>query len=209
MKPGTRVLDAGAGTAPYRELFSHVDYESADFEQVDMAYAKSTYVCDLCERIPVEDGRFQYIVFNQVLEHVKEPERALRELYRVLAPGGHIICTVPLLYEEHLQPYDFFRYTQFSLRDLFSKVGFQIERIEWMEGFFGTCAYMLQTIALYLPWRYRRPGLLRLAATPFLVGTKALALFFTAVLSRLDLKWKITNTGFPINYVVFAVKPNA
>lgn len=137
---------------------------------------------------------FNILYLTKRLSISKEPERALRELYRVLAPGGRIICTVPLLYEEHEQPYGFFRYTQFSLRHLFLEVGFQIERIEWMEGFFGTCAYMLQTIALYLPWRYRRSGLLWLAATPFLVGTKALAPFCTAVLSRLDLKWKATNT---------------
>lgn len=208
MKPGTRMLDAGAGDAPYRALFSNVAYESADFEQVDKPYAKSTYVCDLCERIPVEDGRFQYIVFTQALEHIKEPELALRELQRVLAPGGRMICTVPLFYEEHEQPYDFFRYTQFSLHYLFTKVGFQVERVEWLEGFLGTCGYMLQTITMYIPWRYRRPGLLAFAATPFLSTTKVFALFFAAMLYRLDLKWKVQGTGFPINYVIFAIKPN-
>src|SRR5579859_4536620 len=88
MRPGERVLDAGAGEAPYRPFFAHLDYESADFEMVDKPYARSTYVCDLCERIPVEDGRFNYVVFNQTLEHLKEPARALAELHRVLAPGG-------------------------------------------------------------------------------------------------------------------------
>jgi SAM-dependent methyltransferase len=209
MKPGTRMLDAGSGSAPYKKLFSHVDYENADFEQVDKPYAKPTYVCDLCERVPAEDGRFQYIVFNQTLEHLKEPERPLRELYRVLAPGGRMICTVPLFYEEHEQPYDFFRYTQFSLAYLFSKAGFQIERIEWMEGFFGTCGYMLQTILMYMPWRYRGPWLLSFTITPLLLATKVFALFCAAALYRLDLKWKITNIGFPKNYVVIAAKPTA
>lgn len=61
------MLDAGAGDAPYKDLFSHVQYESADFEQSNRPYGKSTYVCNLCEHIPVEDGRFDYIVFNQTL----------------------------------------------------------------------------------------------------------------------------------------------
>src|ERR1035438_6429096 len=96
MLPSGRVLDAGAGIAPYKAYFQHLQYESADFEKVDKPYARSTYVCDLCEHIPVEDGRFTYIVFNQTLEHLKEPAKALSELYRVLAFGGRILCSVPL-----------------------------------------------------------------------------------------------------------------
>src|SRR6266404_4247488 len=44
---GALVLDAGAGDAPYKNLLTHVVYESADFEKVDKVCAKSTYVCDL------------------------------------------------------------------------------------------------------------------------------------------------------------------
>src|SRR6266478_4475984 len=43
--PGALILDAGAGDAPYKSLVTHAVYESADFEKVDKAYAKSTYVC--------------------------------------------------------------------------------------------------------------------------------------------------------------------
>ena len=73
---GALVLDAGAGQAPYKSLFQHTQYESADFEKVNKAYAPSTYVCDL-QSIPVEDGRFDFIIFNQVLEHVPEPQRVV------------------------------------------------------------------------------------------------------------------------------------
>lgn len=48
------------------------------------------------------------------------------------------MCAAPLFYEEHEQPYDFFRYTQFAHWLLFSQAGFQVERVEWLEGFFGT-----------------------------------------------------------------------
>src|SRR5438874_449739 len=69
---GALVLDAGAGDAPYKALVAHAVYESADFEKVDKAYAKSTYVCDLAD-IPVGDGRYDFIFFNQVMEHLPEP----------------------------------------------------------------------------------------------------------------------------------------
>jgi hypothetical protein len=65
VKPGMLVLDAGAGKAPYRDLFAHVRYESADFvEGEDHAH---TYICNLTA-ILVEDARFDRVVCNQVLE---------------------------------------------------------------------------------------------------------------------------------------------
>ena len=70
---GMLVLDAGAGRGPYKHLFAHAHYEAADFAQLSTRYAPLDYVCDL-SAIPVEDGRFDRIVFNQVLEHVPEPE---------------------------------------------------------------------------------------------------------------------------------------
>lgn len=97
---GAVVLDAGAGEAPYRSLFKHTQYESADFEQVDKKYVPSTYVCDL-KSIPVEDCRFDAIVFNQVMEHLPEPLLVLQELQRVLKVGGRMIYTGPFFYEEH------------------------------------------------------------------------------------------------------------
>jgi ubiquinone/menaquinone biosynthesis C-methylase UbiE len=104
---GALVLDAGAGEAPYKCLFQHAIYESADFQKVNKQYAKSTYVCDL-KKIPVEDRRFDFIVFNQVMEHVPEPSIVLAELHRILKENGKLIYTGPLFYEEHEQPYDFY-----------------------------------------------------------------------------------------------------
>lgn len=151
------VLDAGAGDVPYKSLFQHARYESADFQKVDKPYATSTYVCDLAS-IPIEDCRFDYIVFNQVMEHLPEPGRVLAELHRVLKVGGKMIYTGPLFYEEHEQPYDFYRYTQFGLRHLFESADFSIERLDWLEGYFGTVGYQLNSMYRYLPWR---PGQFR------------------------------------------------
>src|SRR5262245_29656324 len=127
---GALVLDAGAGDAPYKPLLAHTRYESADFELVDKRYARSTYVCDL-SHIPVEDSRFDAILFNQVMEHLPEPKLAIRELARVLKPGGRMIFTAPLFFEEHEQPYDFYRYTQFAVRYLFTEAGLRVDRLDW------------------------------------------------------------------------------
>ena len=96
IKSGALVLDAGAGIAPYRQLFSHTNYETADFEQVQKQYTPSTYVCDL-KSIPVENERYDYILFNQVMEHLPEPQRVLLELNRILKKNGTLLYTC-LLY---------------------------------------------------------------------------------------------------------------
>ncbi len=50
--PGSKVLDAGAGSAPYRSLFAHCDYRTQDFAQLrdeQLRYggsAPSDFVCD-------------------------------------------------------------------------------------------------------------------------------------------------------------------
>jgi len=204
---GALVLDAGAGSAPYRDLFAHARYESADFEQVDKLYAKSTYVCDLTS-IPVEDDRFDFIIFNQTLEHVPEPFEVLRELHRVLKANGRIICTAPLFYEEHEQPFDFYRYTQFAHRHLFAKAGFTIDSIEWMEGYLGTVAYQLETAAKYLPLRPHDiyPGFLGFVLLPIFCALRVAFVLVAAVFYRLDILAPYKKSGFPKNYVVVAVK---
>jgi SAM-dependent methyltransferase len=204
---GARVLDAGAGMAPYRGLFQHAEYETADFEQVDKAYAASTYVCDL-KSIPVPDARFDYVVFNQVMEHLPEPRLVLAELHRILKAGGQIIYTGPLFYEEHEQPYDFYRYTQFGLRHLFGSAGFVIERLDWLEGYFGTVGYQLQGMARCLPSRPAdvSPGWPGYVLAPLLVLWKLQCAMASVVFHRLEKHVKFQARGYPKNYVVLARK---
>jgi SAM-dependent methyltransferase len=204
---GALVLDAGSGSQPYRHLFDHARYESADFEMADKGYAPSTYVCDLT-KIPVENERFDFVVFNQVLEHLPEPKCVLVELSRVLKRGGKIICTAPLAYEEHEVPYDFYRYTQFAHRYLFEQTAFRIDKLEWMEGYFGTVAYQLDTAARYLPMRPREiaPGILGYVLSPVMLALKAFFAMTALVFYRVDVRAPFKQRGYPKNYVIIATK---
>jgi SAM-dependent methyltransferase len=51
-----------------------------------------------------------------VLEHVARPGALVRELSRVLRPGGTLLSGTPFLYWLHEQPHDYYRYTEFALR---------------------------------------------------------------------------------------------
>jgi len=148
--PGSRVLDAGAGDARYRTLFDRHLYETADFGKVDKAYGQIDYECELSS-IPVADERFELVIFTQVMEHLEDPLSVLVELRRVLKPGGRIWATAPLFFEEHEQPYDFYRYTQFAWRRLGERSGLEVEELRWLEGYDGTLAYQLGFAARSLP----------------------------------------------------------
>lgn len=205
---GSLVLDAGAGDMPYKSLFSHARYESADFNQREFSSNKLTYVCDLTA-IPVESQRFDYIVFNQVMEHLPRPDLVLSELLRVLKPGGKMIYTAPLFYEEHMQPYDFYRYTQFGVRFLFGNAGFEIERLDWLDGYYATVAYQLNTVSSYLPKLSKEiaPGPAGLLLSPFMFLLKVQMGLLSILFHKLEMRNKITTRGYPKNYVAIAVKP--
>jgi SAM-dependent methyltransferase len=208
VEPGQLVLDAGAGRAQYRDLFAHARYETADFLAVPgKNYVTPEYVCDLTA-IPVEDGRFDHVVCTQVLEHLPEPARALREFHRVLKPGGRLWLTAPFFYGEHERPYDFFRYTQYGLRHLLEGAGFTVVQLRWLEGYLGTLSYQARVLSRALPtdpaaWggglRGRARALVAWAA-------RRLAGFAAGRLAELDRRHKFVRHGLPKNYAVVATR---
>lgn len=201
---GSIVLDAGAGDQPYRRFFAHCTYEAADFEKVDKPYAKSTYVCDLGS-VPVENERFDAVIFNQVMEHLPEPLVVLKELRRILKPRGVIMCTAPFFYEEHEQPYDYFRYTQFGWRHLMGKAGFEVMRLDWMEGYLGTVGYQLERASRHLPLRVG-DGVLALISLPLLLVSRVIFRTLAPLFYLLDERVKFTAGGYPKNYLVVVRK---
>jgi SAM-dependent methyltransferase len=186
-----RVLDAGAGKAPFRRLFDHLTYDTADFGQVaKKAYALIDYKCDLTA-IPVPDSTYDLVLCTQVLEHVPDPLAVLREFHRVLKPGGQAWLTAPLFFAEHEKPYDFHRFTQFAWRRMAVEAGFTIKEITWLEGYYGTLAYQARMAAQSLPNRW-------------ILWRVVLALL-ARKMTRAEMKKKV-QVGMPKNYRVVFVK---
>ena len=202
------VLDAGCGTSPYRSLFSHVRYECADFCKSNLPYYEQiTYVCDLTS-IPVQNNRYDLVLCTQVLEHVPEPKAVLKEFHRILKPNAKLALSAPLFNEEHGTPYDYYRYTQFGLRHLLSETGFDIEKIEWLEGYYGVLSYQLRIAAKSLqlnPKRYGG-GLTGLATVTIVFLAKQMFRFLALVFGALDTKYKNVSTGHCKNYAIVAAK---
>ena len=111
------MLDAGAGECQYRDLFLHCDYKAQDFAQYggtqsgplkeSWRYGALDYVCDITA-IPVADESFDAVLCTEVLEHVPQPADVIRELARVLRPGGRLLLTAPLASGLHQQPHHYY-----------------------------------------------------------------------------------------------------
>jgi SAM-dependent methyltransferase len=138
----TRVADVGAGDAPYRELFAHTEYTAFDWESSPHEEGDVDVVAP-ADAIPAPDGSFDAVVLTQVLEHVPEPGRVLRELHRILAPGGRLFLTAPLAWELHELPHDYYRFTQSGLEHLLTSAGFAAVEIEARNDCFTTLAQLM------------------------------------------------------------------
>jgi SAM-dependent methyltransferase len=155
---GTRLLDAGAGEAPYRDLFAQCDYRTHDWPgSPHTGAAKADVIADIAE-LPIEDGSLDAILCTEVLEHVRGPHRAAAELRRVLAPGGRVLITVPFVGELHEEPYDFQRFTSHGLRALLEDAGFTDIVVRPLGGWGTTFAQLLRNAGLATgraegPWR--------------------------------------------------------
>jgi SAM-dependent methyltransferase len=109
-------------------LFQVDEYIGLDIDsERTRAEAKADFLYD-GQKFPFEAGSFDSILCNQVLEHVFNPEEFIKEIHRVLKPNGVIILTVPFMWDEHEQPFDYARYSSFGLKALIEKNGFIIEK---------------------------------------------------------------------------------
>ena len=124
------ILDVGCGTKPYRSLVRATRYVGLDYDTPAQRKAGTADLFYDGGRFPLPDGSFDGVLCTQVLEHVFNPEEFLREIGRVLRPGGVLVLTVPFVWDEHSQPYDFGRYTSFGLRALLVRSGLEVLSLE-------------------------------------------------------------------------------
>ena len=139
-----RLLDLGCGEKPFASIYNKIANESVGLEvettlhnqsQVDFFYDG--------ENLPFGKEEFDIVFSTEVMEHVKNPEKYLDEIYRVLTPNGIAVITVPFFVPLHEKPHDYYRYTEFGLIHLVTKSKFQLLKIEVFGDYIGVMISLL------------------------------------------------------------------
>jgi SAM-dependent methyltransferase len=155
------LLDVGCGKMPYKKYllensnvnnYSGLDIENALEYDADI---KPDFTWDGIQ-MPFEDEQFETAFGTEVLEHCPSPEVILKEVSRILKPGGVFFFTVPFLWPLHEVPHDEYRYTPFALRRLLEETGFQDIEIKATGGWHASMAQMLGLWVTRAPMNTRK-----------------------------------------------------
>lgn len=97
---GRRVLDIGCGDGQLGALLAARGYQVTGIEKpggIARPFPSTVelVLADLDDGLPALEGRFDFVVCADVLEHLKEPERLLRELPARMAPGARLAASLP------------------------------------------------------------------------------------------------------------------
>jgi SAM-dependent methyltransferase len=194
-------LDLGCGNKPYETLYNPLTEKQTGCDAIQSDKNRVDVIC-LATDLKFNNNSFDSVLCTQVLEHVYDHHTMMKEIYRVLKPGGHIILTVPFAWELHEEPYDFFRFTKHALKELFEEAGLVIDYIKPNGGKWAAI-YQMRNNMLYHSFRNRKGFFTKLKKIFFM------ELRFTQLRNcfAIWLDKKFRDEVWTLNYIIVAHKP--
>jgi SAM-dependent methyltransferase len=108
------VLDVGGRIQPYRPL---LEGRLGCYVALDVRKGPLVNIVARAEQIPLAEERFDLVLCTQVLEYVAEPTALVKEIHRVLKPGGWLILSAPSVCLRDSDP-EYWRFLPASLHRL-------------------------------------------------------------------------------------------
>lgn len=108
------VLEVAPQHLSYREYMNADSYKTLDINSgpgID-------YVADL-HQLTLSADMFDSVILTEVLEHLYNPAEAAKHIHPILKQSGKVIATTRFAYPYHGEPYDYFRFTEHGLREVF------------------------------------------------------------------------------------------
>ena len=122
------------------------------YVNVDLFPLPGVDVAADAQQLPFPAGLFQRVECDAVLEHVRDPERVMREIERVLVPGGYAHLVTPFCHPFHEFPADYRRFTPDGLKAMAGEM--EVEDAGWRTGPTATMLiFLLEYVKMWLPWR--------------------------------------------------------
>lgn len=196
------LLDVGCGEMPYRSFLPRsVRYTGIDVPQstaFSMRGNEEIVPFDGLS-IPFPDASFDTLLCTEVLEHSLKPAVLIKEMERVLKPGGTLIATVPFSARVHYAPYDFYRFSKYALDNMFCS--FTDVQIEERGNDIAVIANKLIIVSL----RMVKPSRYWFVQLPFLLPLLVLTLTFL-LLAHLAIALDGGSKDDSLGYAIVATK---
>lgn len=151
----TRILDAGCGSGRNMvELARRGTVTGVELSPTSVCLARERGVGEVIEgsvlEMPFADASFELAVSLDVVEHLEDDETALREMRRVVTPGGALVVTVPAyqwLWSGHdVINHHHRRYTRRSLQSVAERAGWRQERTTYFNSLLLPVAILLRVL---------------------------------------------------------------
>ena len=153
---GAHVLDIGGKKKNKRGFFDVNNFNlNVKYANIDKI-TEPDYICD-ASNIPVSANKFDGIILSEVLEHIEYPINVLKEVFRVLKPGGGLLICTPFLFHVHADPYDYARYTDYWYKKKLSEIGFNNILIKEQGHIFSLAGSLLK-LFVYELLKDGKPG---------------------------------------------------
>jgi len=107
------ILNLGSGPTYLQGRKDIINMDIFAFDEVDI-------VADVAD-LQIKDESVDFILNIAMMEHVKDPDRVVKEIHRILREGGKVFCYLPFMPPFHAAPDDFYRWTISGARELFSQ----------------------------------------------------------------------------------------
>jgi len=132
------VLEVGGRDAYFKEI-----YQGGKYINLDIKEGKHVDVVENAESLEsFKDSSVSAIVCISVLEHTPDPNEMIKQFHRVLKPGGKVLLSAPWMYESHMDPYDYHRFSENYYGLLSDK--FKVVFLCRTNGYFGLLAHFFQ-----------------------------------------------------------------
>lgn len=163
------VLDVGCGLLAYRPLFVRAShYVGLEVPETDEMRASAASALFDGRHLPIADQSVDFVLCNQVIEHVAEPTKLLNEIHRTLKFDGQLLLTVPFLWNEHEMPHDYQRWTLGGLEQLLVNCKFEVTECRRLTPGGAALAQLLNSSLHHLTRRW--PRMLRPILSPLLTA---------------------------------------
>jgi len=147
---GDRVLDLGCGEMPMKSIIEDM---GVAYDGLDISGREGlSYVADIQDLSLIPEGSYDFALCLEVLEHVPDPWKAMREIHRILRPGGKLVLSVPHLSRIHDAPNDYYRFTEYGLRELAQSAGFEILSLSVRGGLVSFLGHQASSLLLTSVW---------------------------------------------------------